>query len=117
MDFETATVLLFFSCDNRPQLSEAEADEIQSAHLGFQFDLAQRGVLVTAGPFSQQSDVALRGMTILNVDAPTALELFANDPAVKRGVMRVETMTWHRPVGTAQFHQMRVPHDGEPLNL
>ncbi len=117
MEFETSTVLVFFSRDDRPVLTQSAAEEIQAAHLRFQFDLATRGVVVTAGPFSAQSDDAMRGMTILNVDPATARELFANDPAVTAGLLRVETMTWHRARDTAIFHPMRVPREGETLDL
>jgi uncharacterized protein YciI len=111
MNFESTTALLFFSCADRPTLSETEASEVQAAHLQFQFELAKSGAVITAGPFSDQSDTALRGMTFLNVSPSEALELYANDPAVKRGLMYVVSMLWHRESGTATFQSQSPPEN------
>ena len=103
MEFESTTLLFLYSTDNRPVLPEAEAAKIQQAHLDHQNGLAQQGYVLTAGPFGDQSDPRLRGLSVLSVDPNRALELYGNDPAVKAGLLRCEAVTWYRMKGSAAF--------------
>lgn len=103
MEFESTTLLLLYSTDNRPVLEEREAKQVQQAHLDHQTELARQGYVLTAGPFDDQSNPQLRGLSVLSVDPARALELYATDPAVLRGLLRCEAVTWYRMKGTATF--------------
>ncbi len=107
MEFDQTTILLLLAAPNAPELSDAAAREIQQAHLDHQSGLARQGFVLTAGPFGDRSNELYRGMSVLSVDAATALELYSNDPAVKAGLMTIEAFTWYRPKGTAEFHAVQ----------
>ena len=103
MEFEATTLLFLYSTDDRPELEPEEAAAVQQAHLDHQSGLAQQGYVLTAGPFGDQSDLRLRGLSVLSVEPAEALALYANDPAVQRGLLRCEAVTWYRMKSSAVF--------------
>lgn len=72
----------------------AEADELQRAHLENINRLAEDGKLVVAGPFFGNDD--LRGIYIFNVESiKEAEELTNTDPAIQAGALRMELREWY----------------------
>ena len=109
MEFDQYTLVLLFHPPDRPQLSDAEADALQDAHLANQADLYEQGHLLAAGPFVDQDDETLRGMALMSVGPERARELYGTDPAVRAGRLAVQVMTWLTPAGSVRFERVRVP--------
>lgn len=93
------TVVLLRSPERGPELSEAEQDRIQEAHLAFLTSLKERGVLATAGPFRDREDEVIRGLCVYRVDVEQARREAANDPAVKAKTLVAQAFTWWFPKG------------------
>ncbi|GAA4452250.1 YciI family protein [Phytohabitans houttuyneae] len=109
MRFDHHTLVLLVRPPDAPELSEAEADALQDAHLAFRADLRDRGLLVAGGPLADQDDERLRGASIMSVDPATARQLCAADPAVRAGRLSVQVMTWMVPAGNIHFEAVRAP--------
>ncbi|REF98527.1 uncharacterized protein YciI [Asanoa ferruginea] len=109
MRFDAHTVVLLVRAPDAPDLPEDAAAAVQNAHLAYQAGLADRGLLVVAGPFTDQTDERLRGICVLATDLETARALYAKDPAVLAGRLVVEAMTWLVPAGGAAFTPVRLP--------
>jgi uncharacterized protein YciI len=76
------------------EFSEEELDELQTQHIAHLDSLREQGVLLVGGPFSDQPDETLRGMSIYSVGPDEARRLAESDPSVQAGRMAVEIMTW-----------------------
>lgn len=109
MDFDRYTLVLLFHPPNRPELSEAEADALQDAHLSNQADLYERGQLLAAGPLVDQDDETLRGIAFMSVEPEQARKLYSTDPAVKAGRLAFQVMSWLTPACGVRFERVRVP--------
>lgn len=109
MRFDHHTLVLLVRPPDAPELSEAEADALQDAHLAFRADLRERGLLIAGGPLVDQDDERLRGASIMSVDPETARTLCAADPAVRAGRLAVQVMTWMVPAGNLSFTAVRAP--------
>ncbi|MFC0877489.1 YciI family protein [Saccharicrinis sp. FJH2] len=91
---------------NRSQ-TEEEAQDIQRAHLDNIKRLAEKGVLVMAGPFLDNGE--LRGIYIFNVESiEAARELTETDPAVKAGRLIMELHPWY---GSAAIQELPEIHE------
>jgi uncharacterized protein len=109
MEFDRHTVVLLVRPPDAPDLPEAELDMIQDAHLANQARLHDEGLLVAAGPLTDQDDERLRGISVLSVDPEAARDLYATDPAVQAGRLAVQVMTWLVPAGNVHFDPVRHP--------
>lgn len=109
MKFDRHTLVLLVRPPDAPELSEAEADALQDAHLAFRADLRDRGLLIAGGPFADQDDERRRGASIMAVDPAAARELCAADPAVRAGRLAVQVMTWLVPAGNIHFEAVPAP--------
>ncbi len=79
-------------------LSEEEADRIQQEHMANIRELTERGELITAGPFLEDTD--LRGFMIFSTDSVEhARGLFEKDAAIRRGLLLLDLYTWFGPTG------------------
>jgi uncharacterized protein YciI len=77
---------------NRSQ-GEAEAAELQKAHLAYMDGLHKQGKLVMAGPFMDDSD--WRGVVVYRVASLDEAKLLAaGDPMVKAGRLAIEARPW-----------------------
>jgi uncharacterized protein YciI len=109
MRFDQYTLVLLVRPPDAPELSEEDAAALQDAHLANQSRLSEQGHLIAAGPFMEQDDERLRGLSVLRVDPETARELYSTDPAVKAGRLAVEVMTWLVPSGNVRFEKVALP--------
>ena len=83
---------IYTAGDNRSQ-NEEQAMEIQKAHLAHQDVLADKGLLLVAGPFGGDGDK--RGILIFDVGTVAEAEpLVKDDPAVKAGRLNYELLEW-----------------------
>src|ERR1700724_735487 len=103
MEFDQYTVVLLILRDDAPQLTDADADALQDAHLAHLADLHEAGHLLAAGPLLGSPDRRFRGLSILNVGPERALELKNADPAVRAGRFALEAFPWMVPKGARSF--------------
>ncbi|MEX0661550.1 MAG: YciI family protein [Balneolaceae bacterium] len=86
---------------------EEEAMELQRGHMANINRLAEEGVLVLAGPFSDGGE--MRGIFIFDVETvEEARELTESDPAVQAGRLAMELHPWY---GSAALLQINEIHD------
>jgi uncharacterized protein len=104
-DLEGRTFVLLRRPADAPELAEAEADALQEQHLAHLAALKERGKLLVAGPFSDQPDESLRGLCIYATDLEETRELAERDPAVRRGRLAVDVMTWWSAKGAVRFER------------
>ena len=102
-EFDVYTLVLLRRPKDAPQLREEWRDELQAQHLAYRAGLRQQGVLVANGPFGEQSDVTLRGMSIFACDLKEAGRLNDDDPMVKAGWLGYDLMEWWVAAGTLAF--------------
>lgn len=87
-------------------MTEAEAMELQTAHMKNIQRLADEGKLVVAGPFLDGGD--LMGIYIFDVKSlEEARALTESDPAVQRGSLEMELHTWY---GSAAMKEINSIH-------
>jgi hypothetical protein len=117
--FDVYTIVVLRRPADAPEMSDDELDELQARHLAYRADLRRRGLVVVNGPFDQQSDPTLRGMSVFACDPAEAARLSDADPSVVAGRLAYEVMEWwvaadslafpgvERPVG----HRRSMPDD------
>ncbi len=104
MQFETYQLVLLVRPAQRPDIPEAEVEDIQRRHLAHLGQLAAAGKIVIAGPFGDQDDPRLRGLALYRVGSvEEARRLAEADPAVQAGRLEVEVMTWYVEKGYMTF--------------
>src|SRR5215203_1487120 len=81
--FDVYTLVVLRRPSDAPDMSEAELDELQARHLAYRAKLRRDGVLVVNGPLLEQSDVALRGLSIFACGLDEARRLSGGDPSVQ----------------------------------
>jgi uncharacterized protein YciI len=106
MKFDKFSVGFLTTNVNAPQRSVEEDDVIQDQHMSHLADLHDAGLLLAAGPLSNDQ---FRGMLLFEVDAESAMQLMASDPAVKAGWFNVEVIPWMVPSGALQFASTTFP--------
>jgi uncharacterized protein YciI len=93
MDVEPCTFALLVRPSTAPDLSPEERTSVQAGHMANIEAMAKAGELAIAGPFVE--DTALRGVFVFRTTDGAKIDaLVANDPAVKRGRLRLELHTW-----------------------
>jgi uncharacterized protein len=103
-EFDTYQFILLRWPESRPSISEEEADRLQALHLGHLDAMREQGLMVAAGPLSDQNDERLRGICIYRVGSlDRARELAESDPAVVAGRLEIEAMTWSTRKGALHF--------------
>lgn len=89
----------------RTTLSKEEGERIQAAHMANIHAMADRGVLVSAGPFDDKPSV-ISGVFIFNT--PTleeARKIAEGDPTVVEHRNTVEAFSWHGPAGLGEEYK------------
>jgi uncharacterized protein YciI len=102
-EFDVYTVVLLRRPADAPALGDAELDALQAEHLAYRAGLRREGVLVANGPFDEQSDIAMRGLSIYACDIEEAKRLSDGDPSVRAGRLTYEVMEWWVAAGTVAF--------------
>lgn len=101
--FDVYTLVLLRRPDDAPDLPEAELDALQAQHLAYRARLRHEGMLVVNGPLGEQSDVAMRGLSIFACDVDEARRLSDGDPSVQAGRLTYDVMEWWVAAGTMAF--------------
>ncbi len=107
--FDVFTLVVLRRPPGAPELTEAELDALQSEHLAYRHDLAERGLTVANGPFDQQTDESFRGMSVFACDPAEAARLSDADPSVVAGRLSYEVMEWWVAAGSLAFPRARGP--------
>jgi uncharacterized protein YciI len=101
--FDVYVMCLLRRPANAPQLPEEELDRLQAAHLAHRAELKRQGRIVANGPFAEQTDVSLRGMSIFRTSLDEAARLNDADPLVQAGRLAYELFEWWVGSGTLAF--------------
>jgi uncharacterized protein YciI len=100
-EFDTYQFVLLRRPKGASQLEEAEAEELQSLHLGHLVAMKEAGLLRAAGPLREQPDQDWRGICIYQVaTVEEARRLAELDPSVRAGQLAVDVMIWLTPKGS-----------------
>ena len=101
--FDVYTVTLLRRPADAPAFTDDELDALQSQHLAYRAELRRDGQLVANGPFDEQSDESLRGLSIWTCDVEEARRLSDLDPSVQAGRMTYDVFEWWVAAGTIAF--------------
>lgn len=105
MELEQFAFVLLRRGPRAGEYSDAEIDALQKQHLAHVDEMAARGKLVGAGPFSDQPDENLRGLCFYATTVDEARMLAELDPSVRAGRLSVEVMSWWTRKGSVSFHR------------
>jgi len=101
--FDVYTLVLLRRPVDAPEMSDAQLDARQAQLLAYRAQLRREGVLVVNGPLGEQSDVAMRGLSIFACDITEARRLSDGDPSVRAGRLTYEVMEWWVASGSLAF--------------
>ena len=94
MELESYRFVLLKRGPKALDFSDEELDLLQAQHLAHLDAMHERGVLVLAGPFSDQPDETWRGFCLYNTSVEETRRLAESDPSVQAGRMAVDVMGW-----------------------
>ncbi len=101
--FDVFTLVVLRRPPDAPQMSDEELDALQARHLAYRAELRRQGVLVVNGPLAEQSNIALRGLSIFACGLEEAARLSDGDPSVQAGRLAYDMMEWWVAAGTLAF--------------
>jgi uncharacterized protein YciI len=101
--FDVYTLVLLRRPADAPDMPDEELDALQARHLAYRAELKRQGVIVANGPFDEQSDVSMRGLSIFACDLAEAARLSDGDPSVQAGRLTYDVMEWWVAAGTLAF--------------
>jgi uncharacterized protein YciI len=107
--FDVFTLVLLRRPADAPDLPEAELDALQARHLAYRAGLRREGLLIVNGPLGEQSDLAMRGLSIFACDVDEARGLSDGDPSVQAGRLTYDVMEWWVAAGTLVFPEADRP--------
>jgi uncharacterized protein YciI len=107
--FDVYTMVILRRPPDAPEMSEEELDALQARHLAYRAELRRQGVIVVNGPFGDQSDITLRGMSLFACDVDEARRLSDGDPSVQAGRLSYDVFEWWVAAGTLAFPEATVP--------
>jgi uncharacterized protein YciI len=107
--FDVYTLVLLRRPPNAPVMPDAELDALQARHLAYRTELRRQGVLVVNGPLGEQSDEAMRGLSIFACSLDEAARLSDADPSVQAGRLAYDLMEWWVAAGTLAFPEAQRP--------
>ena len=92
--FDVYTLVLLRRPADAPDMPDEELDALQARHLAYRAELRHQGLIVANGPFDEQSDVSMRGLSIFACDLAEAGRLSDGDPSVQAGRLAYDLMEW-----------------------
>jgi uncharacterized protein len=107
--FDVYTLVLLRRPADAPDMPEAELDALQARHLAYRARLRREGLLVINGPLGEQSDIAMRGLSIFACQVDEARRLTDGDPSVEAGRLTYDVMEWWVAAGTLAFPEADRP--------
>lgn len=107
--FDVYTLVLLRRPADAPDMPDDELDALQARHLAYRAELRRQGVVVANGPFDEQSDPSMRGLSIFACGLDEAARLSDADPSVQAGRLAYDLMEWWVAAGTLAFPDATVP--------
>ena len=107
--FDVYTLVLLRRPADAPDMTDDELDALQGRHLAYRAELRRQGVIVANGPFDEQSDVSMRGLSIFACGLDEAARLSDADPSVQAGRLTYDLMEWWVAAGTLAFPGATTP--------
>jgi uncharacterized protein YciI len=107
--FDVYTLVMLRRPADAPAMSDDELAALQARHLAYRAELKRQGKVVVNGPFDEQSDVSMRGMSIFACDLAEAARLSDGDPSVQAGRLAYDVMEWWVAAGTLAFPETQGP--------
>lgn len=107
--FDVYTMVILRRPPDAPEMSDEELDALQARHLAYRAGLRRKGVIVVNGPFGEQSDITLRGMSVFACDLEEARRLTDADPSVQAGRLGYDVFEWWVAAGTLAFPEATLP--------
>lgn len=101
--FDVYTMVILRRPPDAPEMSDDALAALQARHLAYRAKLRDDGVIVANGPFDQQSDPSMRGMSIFACDLEEARRLSDLDPSVQAGRLGYDVFEWWVAAGTLAF--------------
>ncbi|TAK01266.1 MAG: hypothetical protein EPO36_05835 [Chloroflexota bacterium] len=101
--FDVYTLVLLRRPANAPEMPDDELDALQARHLAHRAELRRQGILVANGPFREQSDATMRGLSIFACGPDEAARFSDADPSVQAGRLAYDLMEWWVAAGTLAF--------------
>ena len=101
--FDVYTVVVLRRPADAPEMPDDELDELQARHLAYRAQLRRDGVLIVNGPLDEQSDIAMRGLSVFACDLDEARRLSDADPSVQAGRLTYDVFEWWVGAGTLAF--------------
>jgi uncharacterized protein YciI len=108
-EFDVYTLVLLRRPTGAPEMSDAELEALQAQHLAYRAQLRREGVVVANGPFGEQSDIAMRGLSIFACDIEEAKRLSDGDPSVQAGRLAYDVMEWWVAADSLAFPDAQRP--------
>ena len=103
IELEPHTVVLLRWPADKPDFSDDELERLQEEHLAFLGSLRERGVLLAAGPLTDQPEESWRGICVYSVLPEEARRLASEDPSVQAGRLEPVVFTWLAAPGSVTF--------------
>ena len=107
--FDVFTLVILRRPAAAPEFTDAQLDDLQAQHLAYRAGLRQEGTLIVNGPFGEQSDLSLRGMSIFACDLVEAARLNDFDPMVQAKRLSYDLMEWWVAAGSLAFPEADRP--------
>jgi uncharacterized protein YciI len=107
--FDVYTLVLLRRPADAPEMTDAELGALQARHLAYRAQLRREGLIVTNGPFGEQSDVSMRGLSVFACDIDQAKRLSDGDPSVRAGRLTYDVMEWWVAADSVTFPQATGP--------
>ena len=107
--FDVYTMVILRRPPDAPEMTDDELDALQARHLAYRAELRRQGVIVVNGPFGEQSDITLRGMSVFACGLEEARRLTDADPSVQAGRLGYDVFEWWVAAGTLAFPEATLP--------
>lgn len=107
--FDVYTMVILRRPPDAPDMSDEELDALQARHLAYRAELRRQGVIVVNGPFGEQSDISLRGMSVFACGLDEARRWSDGDPSVQAGRLTYDVFEWWVAAGTLAFPEATLP--------
>jgi uncharacterized protein YciI len=107
--FDVYTLVLLRRPADAPEMTDAELGALQARHLAYRAQLRREGLIVANGPFGEQSDVSMRGLSVFACDIDQAKRLSDGDPSVQAGRLTYDVMEWWVAADSVTFPQATGP--------
>jgi uncharacterized protein len=103
MELDRYTLVLRRRGPRALEFANDELEELQAQHLAHLDELREQGHLLVGGPFEDQPDESLRGMSLFCTALEETRRLAEADPSVQAGRLAVDVMTWFTKKGELAF--------------